>query len=97
MDRGFKHTAMTNLNKAKSMDRGYACPPYKGTTGQALYDLSRGRDDNFYVYCHSPLGQMISLYKSRHSGLFFSINASFHTRFHFFTLFSLVMALSIVS
>ena len=22
-----------------------ACPPYESTTGQALYDLSRGRDD----------------------------------------------------
>ena len=43
------------------------------------------------------LGQMMSVYKSRHPGLFFSINASFHPRFHFFILFSLVMALCIVS
>ena len=39
----------------------------------------------------------MSVYKSRHSGLVFSINASFHIRFQFFIFFSLVMALVIVS
>ena len=33
----------------------------------------------------------MSVYKSRHSGLVFSINASFHIRFQFFIFFSLLI------
>ena len=56
LDRGLHPAAMTGTiihistknSISQNLDRGYACPPYKGTTGQALYDLSRDRDDGIW-------------------------------------------------
>src|SRR5262245_24267420 len=40
--------------------------------------------------------QTISDHKSLHAGLFFSINSTFHARFHFLSCFSRVIAFSIL-
>ena len=81
---------ITSKAKTKPLDRGLH--PAAMTTGLTSLFYLLLADKTFWI-----AAQMMSVYKFRHSGLFFSINASFHTRFHFFTLFSLMMALSIVS